>query len=558
MRLISILSKTHKQKLLILLFLIFVGMLLESMSIGVLLPILDILINPTSSKYLEFINSNFVSLNVSNQTLFISTIILVVFTLKSLYLIYLNYRQNRFISNIIKSISDKLFDVYIFKDINFHLNINSAEIIRNLQSEIHHFTVYLQSLMSVIIELCLISAIMVFIFVYDPVSSLTSIVFILFIIYFYYKVLKNKMESLGNRRQEAALENNKIIIESLNGIKEIKILNIAEKISKKYKINSYKIANINVSYYTISQLPRYLLELISVYGIFILLGLLFIRNYESNQIVEVVGIFVAGIFRIIPSINKVITGLQNIKYSSSSLSTLYNTLEFYEKPQKKTLVPFRKNIVLESVYFSYKADLVLNNINMSINKNETLLLIGESGSGKSTLIDIISGIQNPKQGKIYVDGKEINDSNYIKIGYVPQKIFFSDSNIKKNIAFGVEEKNIDENKVWESLKKAQLDSFVKTLENGLETSMGENGLLLSGGQQQRIGIARAFYFDPELLILDESTSSLDKKIESEVLKTLETLKNEITMIIISHNHHMITFSDKNYFLKNGKLTNLEE
>lgn len=557
MRLISILSKTHKQKLIIILFLIFVGMLLESMSIGVLLPILDILINPTSSKYLEFINSNFVSLNVSNQTLFISIIILLVFTLKSLYLIYLNYRQNRFISNIIKSISDKLFDVYIFKDINFHLNINSAEIIRNLQSEIHHFTVYLQSLMSVIIELCLISAIMIFIFVYDPVSSLTSIVFILFVIYFYYKVLKNKMGSLGDRRQEAALENNKIIIESLNGIKEIKILNIAEKISKKYKFNSYKIANINVSYYAISQLPRYLLELISVYGIFILLGVLFIRNYESKQIVEVVGIFVAGIFRIIPSINKVITGLQNIKYSSSSLDILYNTLESYKKPQKKTLVSFRKNIVLESVYFSYKEEQVLNNINLLINKNETILLIGESGSGKSTLIDIISGLQTPKQGKIYVDGIGINDSNYIKIGYVPQKIFFSDASLKQNIAFGVEEKDIDENKVWESLKKAQLDSFVKTLENELETSMGENGLLLSGGQQQRIGIARAFYFSPELLILDESTSSLDKKIESEVLKTLESLKNEITMIIISHNHEMITFSDKKYFLSNGKLTNLE-
>ena len=557
MRLISILSRIHKQKLIILLFLIFVGMLLESMSIGVLLPILDIIINPTSSKYLEFINSNIISLNISNQTLLISIIILIVFTLKSLYLIYLNYRQNRFVSNIIKSISDKLFDVYIFKDINFHLNTNSAEIIRNLQSEIHHFTVYLQSLMSVIIELCLISAIMIFIFVYDPVSSLTSIVFILFVIYFYYKILKNKMESLGDRRQEVALENNKIIIESLNGIKEIKILNIAKKISDKYKFNSYKIANINVTYYTISQLPRYLLELISVYGIFILLGVLFIRNYESKQIVEVVGIFVAGIFRIIPSINKIITGLQNIKYSSSSLSTLYNTLESFKKPQKRTLVPFRKNIVLESVYFSYKEEQVLNNINLSINKNKTLLLIGESGSGKSTLIDIISGLQTPKLGKIYVDGIEINDSNYIKIGYVPQKIFFSDSSIKENIAFGVEEKDIDENKVWESLRKAQLDSFVKKLENGLDTSMGENGLLLSGGQQQRIGIARAFYFDPELLILDESTSSLDKKIESEVLKTLETLKNDITMIIISHNHEMITFSDKKYLLNNGKLTNLE-
>ena len=557
MRLISILSRIHKQKLIILLFLIFVGMLLESMSIGVLLPILDIIINPKSSKYLEFINSNIISLNISNQTLLISIIILIVFTLKSLYLIYLNYRQNRFVSNIIKSISDKLFDVYIFKDINFHLNTNSAEIIRNLQSEIHHFTVYLQSLMSVIIELCLISAIMIFIFVYDPVSSLTSIVFILFVIYFYYKILKNKMESLGDRRQEVALENNKIIIESLNGIKEIKILNIAKKISDKYKFNSYKIANINVTYYTISQLPRYLLELISVYGIFILLGVLFIRNYESKQIVEVVGIFVAGIFRIIPSINKIITGLQNIKYSSSSLSTLYNTLESFKKPQKRTLVPFRKNIVLESVYFSYKEEQVLNNINLSINKNETLLLIGESGSGKSTLIDIISGLQTPKLGKIYVDGIEINDSNYFKIGYVPQKIFFSDSSIKENIAFGVEEKDIDENKVWESLRKAQLDSFVKKLENGLDTSMGENGLLLSGGQQQRIGIARAFYFDPELLILDESTSSLDKKIESEVLKTLETLKNDITMIIISHNHEMITFSDKKYLLNNGKLTNLE-
>jgi ABC-type multidrug transport system fused ATPase/permease subunit len=556
MKLFKILSKIQKQKLSILLILVFVGMLLESMSIGVLLPILDILINPDNSEYLDFINTNFsfIQIDLSDQTLFISILILIVFTFKTIYLIYLNYRQNRFVSNVIKNISDRLFDSYIFRDINFHLNTNSAEIIRNLQSEIHNFTVYLQSLISIVIELALILAILIFILFYDPISSIVSFIFIFLIIFSYYKVLKNRMVALGGKRQGVALENNKIIIESLNGIKDIKILNLAQVISNLFKRNSSKIANINVWYYTLSQLPRYLLEIISIYGIFLLLSIQYLRGFSSSEIIQVLGIFIVGIFRVIPSVNKVITGLQNLKYSSPSLSVLFNNLKYKETGIEKKIIPFNDELVLKSIDFSYGEKLILKNINLTINKKETVLITGESGSGKSTLIDIISGLQKPSLGEIYLDGTIVDEFSYFKTGYVPQKIFFSDSTIKENIAFGIEKEKISDNKVWDSLKKAQLDKFVLSLKNGIETNIGENGLLLSGGQQQRIGLARAFYFDPELLILDESTSSLDKKIENEIFKTLEFLKNEMTMIIISHNHERITFFDKKFIINNGKLT----
>ena len=313
---------------------------------------------------------------------------------------------------------------------------------------------------------------------------------------------------------------------------------------------------------TINLTPRYYLE---ITAISVLLGFLFYSLFEksfSDNLFATLAIFVAAIFKVIPSINKILASLQNFSFYSKSVDVLSDQVVLNEKPkgnQSDTRLKFNKEILIKKLSFNYTDEKkqVLKNVNMKIKLGETVGILGPSGSGKSTLIDIFVGLHNPTSGQIIIDGKynlfeNLNDWRS-KIGYIPQHVFLTDNNIINNIAFGLVGNEIDINKVNKAVKLAQLDDFINQLPDGLYTKVGESGFKLSGGQRQRIGIARALYNDPEILIMDEATSSLDSRTESEVMLSIEKLKKKKTIIIVAHRLNTLDRCDSLYEVNRGKV-----
>ena len=556
----KVLNRSQKLKTIVLTVFLFFGMILEVLSLGILIPIITLLLSSDENlSNIPFMDNLFrlFPFIKENTVLFFSALILIVFSFKSIYLIYLNYRKNRFISNIVKYVSDKLYKNILSRDYNFHIKRNSAETIRNLQSDIHFFTIYLESNISLVIEIGLAVSVLVFLIIVEPFGSIITFLFLIITSGIYFRLIRKKIALYGEKRQEVDLKKNKTIIESLNGIKDIKILSIGRTFINKFNEITKDIANINTNYTTLSQIPRYMLELISVYGIFLLMFVLIYQNQDSKHVITTLGIFVAGIFRLIPNINKIIVSLQNLKYSFPSLNSiiieLNQDIQYNMDNIIRTNNKLKSSIILRNINFNYDdKENIFDDLNIEIKKGEVIGISGESGSGKSTFADILMGIQKPKSGKILVNGKDIN-RDPINIGYVPQKVFFIDGSIKQNIAMGISESSINLSKVTKCIEISQLTRFINSLNKGINTEIGENGLMISGGQQQRIGIARAFYRDPEVLVLDESTSALDRKTQDDFLKFLKTLKGKITMIIISHQIKKVNFCDKKYIINNKKI-----
>ena len=376
----------------------------------------------------------------------------------------------------------------------------------------------------------------------------------------FFQVTKRKLIFWGNQRQNIDKDVSKITLEGLTGIKTIKVLG---RVTYFFSIFSQKMgarARIVSTQTTLSQLPRFFMELITILGLMMFIFFMLSSQKDVSQIITILGVFVAATFRMIPSISKIISALQVLKYYNVSLNIIYDEMKIENKEEQgeeEDLI-FLKEIVVNNVSFRYKETLpdVLKKLNFVIKKGETIGFKGTSGSGKSTLADVIIGLYHPTQGEVTVDSKDIHKNVRTwqnKIGYVSQDIFLTDDSILKNVAFGISDEKINIKAVNEALDLAQLREFVDTLKEGAETIVGERGVQLSGGQRQRIGIARALYHQPEILILDEATASLDMATEESVMKSIDALKGQKTMLIIAHRLSTLKGCDIIYEIENGEI-----
>jgi ABC-type multidrug transport system fused ATPase/permease subunit len=298
--------------------------------------------------------------------------------------------------------------------------------------------------------------------------------------------------------------------------------------------------------------------LIAVLGLVVFLQIMFYKGSSSEQIISTLGLFVAATFRMIPSINRILSSLQNLKYYSSSIDVIFkefkNETEMVDNNQPSP-IDFKHHITIQNLFFSYENEEVLKSINLKVAKGETVGIIGESGSGKSTLVDLINGLLVPTKGAIYVDDVDISafENNWKDyLGYVGQDIFLLDDTIESNVAFGIQKDQIDESRMDYALKTSQINEFVEGLPKGKLSNVGERGVKLSGGQKQRIGIARVLYNTPEVLIFDEATAALDGKTEKEVINAIYSLKNKKTIIMIAHRLSTLYKCDKIYEIKKGE------
>lgn len=566
----KILNQNQKKRIFILFFMLLVGMIFEVLGIGLLLPIITSIINPEKIMGYSIIKDLVLFLNINSEVEFIKYslfFLILVYLIKSIYLLFLSYFQNNFISKLTVDTSDLLFENYLNKSYIYHLNRNSSELIKNFQVEITGFGNYLVSYLQLLTESVLALSV-IFTLLYIEFTATILVMFFFFILsYLFHQFAKKKSERWGSLRALNDSEISKVIIEGLSGIKEILILGRKSFFKRKLiQLNKIK-ADLSVKSMTIRQVPRFYLELLSVISLVVFIYFLLINDKNLDSILITLGVFVGATFRLLPSINRILSSLQNIKYYKSSLDIISLELEGVSKNLNKNEnlegeIDFKKSLELKHISFSYNDNKpILENIDFKINKGELVGIIGESGAGKTTLINIIVGLLTQNSGKIFLDGNELDEMNLnlwrSKIGYVPQDVYLIDDTIENNIAFGVEHNKINPENIDKAIEKSQLRTFIDQLPKGKNTIVGERGVQISGGQRQRIGIARALYNNAELLLLDEATSALDVETETNFMEAVSELKGNKTVLIITHRLSSLENCNKIFKIEKGELKQIK-
>ncbi len=570
LKILLILDQPEKRKLIIMAFLSLIGMLFEITGLGMLIPALSIMLKPnlvveypSIKPILEFFGSP------SQNTLivYIMLAFLIFIFIKMIFMIYLTYKQTSYVALIFDKLSQRLFNGYLHLPYSFHLDTNSAILLRNIQNEVNNYCDVIKSFLVLLLELLTAIGIFVFLFIWQPYATLIVCLLTGGAVWLYVLGTKKKVYNWGLVRQELEGYVNQHLMQGLGGIKEVKLMGKEFFFLKEFSQHSSKKNRIIAKQLALIQVPRLFLEFLSVLGIVCLVFISVYRHVNIEYLLTILGVYMIGSYRLIPSVNKIMASLQNIKFHQPVVNLISTELERFKRFEKNaklaevndiTHMPFNHSVSVENVSFHYSSNnrLVLRDISFQINKGECIGIIGESGSGKSTMIDLILGLMQPVKGEILCDGKTIqkNMRNWQNlIGYVPQNIYLTDSSLKANIAFGIPQDQIQEAALEDAISCAMLDSFVKNLDHGVNTQIGERGTKISGGQRQRIGIARALYHNPELLILDEATSALDSETEYDVMKAVTDLKGTRTIIIVAHRHSTLAKCDRIYEFGNGKI-----
>ena len=546
----------------------FIAMILESLSIGIVLPLISILLKGEVGT--SFFSNFFAFGTLTGKNLvYIGLLVtLIVFLIKNLSLVFNLWQQTKFLRDLQFEFTNRLFKYYLKNDYMFFLQNNSAILYRNLTEVIGSYVGFVKGCMILLGEIIVFIGIASLLFYVDFLGSIIILFSVGVASLIIYVLTIGKISLLGVQKNIVSGELNKHLLQGMASAKDVKILDREEDLIYQVDKSAFKQSRLNQIIQFVTALPRFSFEILMVCIFSALVFAMVGDKREMVDIIQYLGVFAVAAFRIVPGASRILSSFQNLKYIEPSIKLLLqefdsknnsyvkknNLLKENNKPLK-----FQNEINLKNVSFSYpiRKEFSLSKISMNIKKGEFVGVIGKTGSGKSTLINLLIGLLKPTEGKVEVDEFNINESLkewYKKIGYVPQSVYLIDDTIRKNIAFGLLEENIDNNLVKQAVEKANLNEFLNSLPNGLETIVGEKGINISGGQQQRIGIARALYRDPEILILDEATSSLDQLTEKKIIESIELLKGKKTLIVITHRLYTVESCDKIFFIDKGQIT----
>lgn len=543
---------------------LFVGTILESFSIGLIMPLI-IFISQGEKAYQfglisSFINTTKITSHFAVLFCVLSAVLLI-YLLKSLFITFLTKKQHQYIFDLESKTSEKLFKSYLQRPYSFHLQHNSSELIKNTYFEIKQLVNAVNQAFTFFSESLVLFLLFTILLYFQPFITLISIIFLSIIVLLFMRFLRKKIKYWGNDRKEYDNERVKILSDSLGNIKDIKLYGKDTAFYNKYKDKNSLSAYASMKHATFVKFPSVWLEFLAVMGLLFLIGAVALKGNELLTVLPLLSLFTAATFRILPSLNRISSAYQIVRFNLPVINSIYD--ELYSLPNEPVIIKedtfnFSKKIELKNISFTYQGAErpVFKNINLSISKGQYIGIIGGSGTGKSTLIDIIIGLLEPSEGKILIDDKYLTGiyRNWQdQIGYVSQVINLTDDSIKKNIAFGVNESDIDSEKLALAIEAAQLELFINSLQYGLETIVGEKGIRISGGQRQRIGIARALYNNPQVLVLDEATNSLDHKTELEIIESVSRLKNKKTIITVTHKPSLLKDCDQIYELKGGQI-----
>lgn len=564
LKLLKILEPGQRRAAEILLFLMFIGMLLETMGIGLVIPAVAGLSNPELLRtYSEKIfSSEFISSLNDNQLLFFGLIFLVfAYLIKSLFLIFLSWYQTQFVFNVQKIISAKMFRGYIYQPYKFHLQRNSSELIRNVITEVQQCTLIVLASTQLLAECLVLVGVTILLLIVEPLGAAIIMSSLTITCLLIYRLTRQYMYKWGQARQFHEGERLRHLQQGFGGIKDAKLMGREQWFLTQYERDNAETSRVIQLRYFAQSLPRLLLEFLMVIVLVILILALVLQGLSISSIIATLAVFAAAAFRLMPSFNRMLSSINTIRYGHSVIETLFQEISSFDLVDSKDEIfplQFKDQICLKNIVYAYEegSRSALNNVSLNIKSGQSIGFIGESGAGKSTLIDLILGLISPTEGTFTIDKNSANEN--LKgwqrlIGYVPQVIYLNDDSLRKNIAFGLNEKDICEVQIQKAVKAAKLDEFISSLPEGLDTVVGEHGVRLSGGQRQRIGIARALYHNPSVLVLDEATSALDNESEQKVMSAINHLRNEITIIIIAHRLTTVADCDYLFQLEKGKI-----
>ncbi len=558
-----ILNKEHKKKLNTLYIIFFLSMILEMLSIGLFIPLLSNL-SGNEININKFLPGSFATNSQIENVIFFTLLLGLVFTIKTIFLTYGNYKIYKFFFELNNYFSRIIHSTYLNKTFSFHTQYDSSTLIRDI-NDIRFGVGFYKGLIIFFAEILVVFGVTFIITIYNPVISIATFFSVGLIGMIFYKIVQSKAKIWGKERQKHEEKRYFDLQLSFNEIKNIKLLNKENYFNKEFADSNYKNLKAQFNNEFVLSLPKNWLELITLVIIIFLIFFLITLGYNLSAILTQIGIYCVAAYRLVPSITRIMNSMQQIKFSSPVISKIKEVLKSKnekEELKKDNNINFKKTLELKKINFSFNSGqkLIFEDLNLNVDACSFNGIIGKSGVGKSTLINILTGLLFPTNGQILVDGTDIQKnlkSWRNKIGYVPQNVNLSNLSIRENIAFGQEQGNIEIKNVLRAIKLAQLENFVEGLNNGIDTKIGEFGSKISGGQKQRIGIARALYNIPQVLILDESTNSLDENTENEILKDILKLKeNKITLFLISHDRNTLSICDNIFEIKNKNIFKL--
>lgn len=567
-----IFSKTDKIKIGLLMVIVIVGSFLELLAVSIFSPFIDLIMDMNSlekSGIMSYLYHLFGFTEIRNFLVFLAATIIAVYIVKNVYVIIQKNTIYRFSYRIQRTMSTRLLKSYMREPYTFHLNKNISVLQRSMQEDTDQFTKGIIHSMEMIAEVFVCIAIGVYLFITSKSITIIIAGLLLLCLAIFSYISKRYSSAWGREGQQYKAKIYQWMNQSLGGIKEIKVLNREDSFIRQY--DNYFAGYVRVLRLNrlIGVIPKHIIEMVCMTGL--LLAVIFKIYFGQKDLEEFVpqlAVFAVAAFRLLPSVGKINEHLSAVLYALPSLDLIYNDLQEVDKleiveTEKNNEWKFQDKIEIKNVTYAYPdGDVnVIEHANFIIERGTTVAFVGASGAGKSTMVDILLGLLAPQYGKIYADGMNIykNLPTWQKeIGYIPQAIYLSDDTIRNNVAFGVDEKEIDEQAVIHALQQAQLYDFVESLPEGLDTYVGDRGVRLSGGQRQRIGIARALYHNPEILVLDEATSALDSDTETAVMEAIESLQGHKTILIIAHRLTTIKNADVIYEVGNGKVERKEK
>ncbi len=562
----KILTTKQYNFLYILFFLMIINSLLEALSIGILIPFLTVIFNDINNGNINQYFENFLGyFNLEKSNLNILYILFIIYVLKYIYIFVYSKIQTTFIGNLKTDLQSKMFQGYMNRSYQFHSKVNSSTLISNISSEVSKFTnLYLGP----ILQIALHTLVTIFIILALLAVNFKATVIVMIIFLFCLTVttlsFSKKLSKIGELNQHHDRSILRYMRQGLVGMVETKILSLQKVYTEKHFFHTDNRVKLGITRYMIALFPKIFFEFVFLSIVFALIIFAEItQSISTKDIFLTLVIYAAAAMRVMPSLAAITQAYQKIKYANPSTKLVIEEFESFKEKRIESIklsknsfkkINFNKSIIIKDLSFYYnKNKEIIKDVNFEILKKENIGIVGGNGSGKSTLLSLICGLLKPINGSIKIDNLDVGEhfDAYIKlIGYIPQNIHLIDDTIEKNISLGSEITKNNKEKIMSVIKKAQLEKLILTLPDGIDTHVGEDGSNLSGGERQKIGIARALYRNPEILVFDEVTSAMDLETEKIFIDEINKEYSDKTIIIVSHRLSALKYCKKIFNMDN--------
>ena len=569
-------DKKQKRQLVGLGVLIFIGGFLETLGVSMLLPVVQVIMDPGAIMDNRLVAKvvNILHIQTDKELIIVMLgSLIALYVIKNVYLLFQIYVQNTFVTRNRNRMISRVMREFLNRPYEEYLGADIPTVFRLTDSDIPNAFQLVLVMIQMVTEIVVSVSLCIMLVIVSPAMSLFIVVIFLGMTLVITKILKPRLNKIGHKNQNIQSRIAKWRIQSIYGLKDVKVLHREEFFVRNYYESGAVGANVARNYAVFNNMPRLMIETVFMAAMLLFIMLYMLNGGDIAVLAPQLTAFAVAAIRVMPGTNRINTYLSEIAYSQPCLDYLYENLNESMKMDvngsvtgltgaKQPDLPkleLQDKIVLDHITYAYPNTVknIFTDAHMEVKKGQSVGIMGPSGAGKSTVVDILLGLLRVQEGTITCDGMSIFD-NYpawlAKIGYIPQSIYLIDESIRDNIAFGIDADRIDDVRIWEVLEEAQLKEFVEELPEGLDTTIGDRGVRISGGQRQRLGIARALYHNPEILVFDEATSALDTDTEKAVMDAINSFHGRKTMVIIAHRLNTIAKCDVIYKVEDEKIT----